>query len=127
MASPPYHLGFVDGAIRWTQNLTSLAWSIYRLSHTLVHFAHVCIDLDTNNHAEYNAIIDLLVDATHHLIPHLCVHLDSQLLVGQLNHTYIIHDLILFCRYLRLQLLFRQCSYRSSNAHVDTLDNEVLD
>ena len=82
MTSPPYYLGFVDAVSRWTQNLASSTWAIYTPSHTLVHFAHICIGPATNNQAEYDVVIVLLRNATHYHIPHLCVHLDSQLSVA---------------------------------------------
>lgn len=77
MTSPPYYFGFIDGSSCWTQNLKSSSWAIYTPSHTLVHSAHVCIGPAANNQVEYDAVIDLLTDASHHRIPHLCVHLDS--------------------------------------------------
>lgn len=87
-----------------------------------------------NNQDEYNAVINILSDATHHRIFHLCVHLESQLLVAQVNHAYTIYDLLLFHRYLRVQLLCCQLDtvtfihiLRGSNTYVDYLANEVLD
>ena len=102
MASPPHYLDFVNGFICWTQNIASIAWAIYTPSHTLVHSTNMCIGPATNNQTKYDAIIGLLIVASHYHIPYLCIHLDSQLLVSQLNRTYVIRDPILFHCYLRV-------------------------
>lgn len=126
MTSPLYYLGFADGASHWTQNLESFVWAIYTPTHMLIHSTHVWIGPATKYQVEY--------DATYHNILHLCIHLDSQLLVSQLNRTYIIHDPILFRRFLHVEILFRQFDTinfvhipRNSNTYVDTLANDILD
>ena len=50
-------------------------------------------------------MIGLLVDALAHRIFHLHVHLDSLLLVMQLNGVYHVHNQVLFRKYLQVKLL----------------------
>jgi ribonuclease HI len=67
----PY-IGFADGASRSTQNLASAAWKMYTPTNELVSLRGVCLGRATNNIAEYNTVIELLVDAIllriHHLV-----------------------------------------------------------
>jgi ribonuclease HI len=76
---PAYHIGYADGASRWTQNLTSAAWALYTPSHEMLHSSVICLGSATK--AEYTTVIGLLADAQHHRIRHLSVFLDSQLVV----------------------------------------------
>ena len=79
--SPAYHIGYADGASRWTQNLVSAAWALYTPSHEMLHSSGICLGSATNNQAEYTGVIGLLADTQHHHIRHLSVFLDSQLVV----------------------------------------------
>ena len=99
MMPPPYSLGFVDGVSHWTRNLASFSWAIYTPTHMMIQSTHVCIGPDSNNKDEYTIIINLITNATYHHILHLCIHLDSQLLVSQLNRTYVSHDLVSTTKY----------------------------
>jgi ribonuclease HI len=60
-----------------------------------------------NNVAEYSIVIELLWDAISHGIHSLEVHLDSQLVVCQLNDSYHVCDLALLHRFLWVHLLER--------------------
>jgi hypothetical protein len=75
------HIGFADGASRSTQNLASATWAIYAPTNELVTLRGVCLGRATNNIAEYNVVIELLIDAILLSIRHLVVRLDSQLVV----------------------------------------------
>ena len=55
----------------------------------------VCLRPSSNNVVEYSVIIELLQDAISHGVLFLEVHLDSELVVSQLNGLYCIRDLIL--------------------------------
>ena len=133
---PPssYHIGYANGAIRWTQNLTSAAWALYSPSHEMLHLSSICLGSVTNNQAEYTVIIGLLADAQHHSIRHLSVFLDSQLVVLQLNNVYRIHDPCLFHKYMQVRLLSQHFDFitfthipRQLNQIIDNLANIVLD
>jgi ribonuclease HI len=131
---PAYHIGYVNGASRWTQNLASAAWALYTLSHEMLHSSGICLGSVTNNQAEYTAIIGLLADAQHHSIRHLSIFLDSQLVVLQLKNVYCVCDPYLFRKYQQIRLLSRHFDSitfthipRQLNQITDNLDNIVLD
>jgi ribonuclease HI len=104
---PPsaYHIGYIDDASCWTQNLASTTWALYSPSHELLHSSGICLGSTTNNQDEYTTVIGLLVDARHHCIRHLSVFLDSQLVVLQLNNVYHVRDPCLFRKYLQVRIL----------------------
>jgi ribonuclease HI len=84
------HIGFADGASRSTRHLASAAWDIYAPTNELISLQGVCLGRETNNIAEYSAVIELLVDAISLGIRRLVVRLDSQLVVLQLSNVYSI-------------------------------------
>ena len=96
VSQSPCHTSFVDGASRWNQNLSSITWVIYTLSHTLLYSGSIFVGPTTNKQVEYDALIGLLVDSIHYHIYHLCVHLNSHPLIAQLNNFYIVYDPLLF-------------------------------
>jgi ribonuclease HI len=133
---PPstYHIGYADGANRWTQNLTLAAWALYSPSHELLHSSGICLGSTTNNQVEYTVIIGLLVDACHHCIHHLSVFLDSQPVVLQLNNVYRVRNSCLFRKYLQVRLLSQHFDFitfthipRQLNQIIDNLANIILD
>jgi ribonuclease HI len=98
-SSLPY-IGFTNGASCSTQNLASAAWAIYAPTNELVSLRGVCLGHATNNIAEYNDVIELLVDVISLRIHHLVVRLDSQLVVLQLSNIYSIQSPTLLWVYL---------------------------
>ena len=130
----PIFIGFADGASRHTRNLASAAWVIFSLSGQLVASRGACLGSTTNNIAEYSAMIELLVNAISHGIVHLQVHLDSQLIVSQLNGSYQVRNPLLLRKYLKVRLLERYLEFisydhipRSYNHLSDAVANYVLD
>ena len=94
----------------------------------------ICLGRATNNIAEYNAVVELLVDAISLRIRHLVVRLDSQLVVLQLSNVYYIRSPTLLRVYLRIRLLERHFDHieyqhipRCLNTLTDALANYVLD
>ena len=87
----PIYFGFAYDASRHTQNLASVAWTIYHLG-VLVNSGGVCLGLETNNVAEYHVIIGLLNELTSLDISQIIIMLDSQFVVCQLSHIYTIHN-----------------------------------
>jgi ribonuclease HI len=129
----PIYFGFADGASRHTQNLASATWTIYH-SGELVSSGGICLGPATNNVAEYHVIIGLLTEAHSLNISQIIISLDSQLVVCQLNHIYVIHNPILLRLYLRVRHLERYFSYieyqhisRELNVITDSLANYMLD
>lgn len=90
-----YFIGFADGTSRHTQNLASSAWALYSPTYSFLWQAGVCIGPATNNQAEYATVIGLLEDVVCMGIHNLHVHLESQLLVAQLNGFYTVRNGIL--------------------------------
>jgi hypothetical protein len=83
---------------------------------------------------EYSVVIELLHDAISHDIRSLEVHLESQLVVCQLNGSYCVCDPTLLRRFLWVRLLERQFDFityhhipRSYNYVSDAYDNFLLD
>jgi ribonuclease HI len=86
------YLGFTYGASHHTKNLASTAWVVYSPKGLLVSLGGVCLGPSMNNVVEYSVIIEVLHDAISHGIRSLEVHLDSQLVVCQLNDNYCVSD-----------------------------------
>jgi ribonuclease HI len=129
-----YHIGYTDGANRWTQNLSSAAWALYTPSHEMLHSSGICLGPTTNNQAEYTVVIGLLNDAQHHHIRHLSIFLDSQLVVLHLNNVYRVRNPCLFRKYLQVRLVSRHFDTitfthipRQLNQTTDEIANMVLD
>ena len=126
--TPPlaYHIGYVDGTSRWTQNLASAAWALYTPSHEMLHSNDICLGPATNNQDEYIVVIGLLADAHHHRIRHLSIFLDSQLVVLQLNNVYHVRDPFLFLKYLQVRLLSRHFDFITFT-HIPRQLNQITD
>ena len=86
------YIGFADGASCHTQSSASVAWVIYTPTSQVLSSGGVCLRPSPNNVAKYSAVIELLRDAISHGVHSLVVHLDSQLVVSQLNGLYRIRD-----------------------------------
>ena len=99
------YIGFTDGASRHTQNSASAAWVIYAPTGQVLSSRGICLQPSSNNVVEYSVVIELLRDAISHGVHSLEVHLDSQLIVSQLNGLYHIRDPTLLRRFLRVRLL----------------------
>jgi ribonuclease HI len=128
------YTGFADGDSHHTLNLASAAWVIYEPSGQFLSSGSTCLGPSTNNIAEYSATMELLLDAISYGIQHLVVHLDSQLVVLQLNGQYRVHNPSILRKYLRVKLLERQFEFityihvpRSENRLADSLENFALD
>ena len=128
------YYGFADGASRHTRNLASAAWVVYSPAGELTISGARCLGSATNNVAEYQAAIGLMTEALSSGITHLIVHLDSQLVVSQLNGIYSIRDPSLLRLFRRVRLLERSFSYieyryipRRFNMVADSLANFMLD
>ena len=128
------YYGFADDASRHTRNQASAAWVVYSPAGELTISGARCLGSATNNVAEYQATIGLMTEALSSGITHLIVHLDSQLVVSQLNGIYSIRDPSLLRLFRRVRLLERSFIYihysyvpRRFNAVTDSLANFMLD
>ena len=86
------YIGFADGASHHTQHLASVVWVIYTPTVQVLSSGGVCLQPSSNNVAEYSVIIELLWVSISHGVLSLEIHLDSQLVVSQLNGLYRIRD-----------------------------------
>jgi ribonuclease HI len=120
------YLGFVDRASHHTQNLASATWVVYSPNGLLVSSGGVCLGPSTNNVAEYNVVIEILCNGILHGIHSLKVHLDSQLVVCQLNDNYHVCDPTLLRRFLWVRLLERQFDFITYH-HIPRISNYVSD
>ena len=126
-------IGYTDGVIRSTQNLSSTAWAIFALNDELVIFQGISIARSTNNIVEYSALIKILSDAISFGINRIIISLDSKKFVLQLTSIYNVRNTTLHCMFLRVQLLERHFDYiqyqdisRNFNTLIDSLVNYVL-
>ena len=119
------YLGFDDGVGLHTQILASVSWVIYAPEGQLVSLGGVCLQNSSNNVVEYNIMIELLRDSISNGIPSLEVHLNSQLVVSQLNGLYQVRDPTLLRRFLRVRLLQRQFDF-ITYIHIPRLYNHVF-
>ena len=99
------YIGFADGASRHTQHSSFAAWVIYTPMGQVLSLGGICLRPSSNNVAEYSAVIELLRDAIAHGVLSLEVHLDSKLVVSQLNGLYHVRYPMLLRRFLRVRLL----------------------
>ena len=93
-----------------------------------------CLGPASNNVAEYRDVIELLWDALSHGITQLEVHLDSQLVVSQLNRAYQVWNPILLRQFMQVRLLERNFEFiifnhipRNQNSSTDAYANYILD
>jgi ribonuclease HI len=104
-SSSTYHIGYADGAIYWTKNLSSTTWALYTPYHVFLHSRDICLSPATNNQDEYAIVIGLLSKSSHLHIHYLCVLLDSHLIIHQLNNMYNVHDPCIYHKCLQVKLL----------------------
>ena len=99
------YVGFTDGSSHHTKKSASAAWVIYTPTSQVLYSGGVCLRPSSNNIVEYSSVTELLCDAILHGIQSLEVHLDSQLVVLQLNGMYHIRYPTLLQILLRVRLL----------------------
>ena len=111
-----------------------MAWAIYDPHGELIYLRGICLGRTANNIAKYNVVIELLLEAIALDIQELVVHLDSQLVVLQLNGKYSVRIpqiLRMYLRILLLEIKFDYITYHHITRHMNTLAdglaNYVLD
>ena len=106
------YVGFADGASRHTQHSASTAWVIYTPIGQVLSSGGICL-------RPYR-------DAISHGILSLEVHLDSKLVVSQLNRLYHVRDTTLLKRFLRVRLLERQFD-NITYIQISRINNQVVE
>ena len=100
----------------------------------MVSLGGILLGPSTNNLAEYQAAIRLLMEALANDVGEIKVYLDSELVVQELNRVCTIQNPNLLHTFRRVRLLersFEQITYQHTPRHlnvvVDSLANYVLD
>jgi ribonuclease HI len=135
-ASPPagVHVANIDGASRGNPGPAAYAVVIRDAEGKLVLELAKKFGRDTNNVAEYYALLAALDYATTHGIAALRVRSDSELLVRQMQGRYKVKSSDLKPLHERASILSRQLKYfaiehvrREQNRDADALANVALD
>jgi ribonuclease HI len=135
-AAPPagVHIANIDGASRGNPGPASYAVVIRDASGKIVLELAKNIGRETNNVAEYFALLAALDYATTHGIHSLRIRSDSELLVRQMQGRYKVKSADLKPLYERASKMARQLGYfqiehvrRELNRDADALANVALD
>jgi ribonuclease HI len=135
-ASPPagVHVANIDGASRGNPGPAAYAVVIRDAEGKLVLELAKKFGRDTNNVAEYYALLAALDYATTHSIAALRIRSDSELLVRQMQGRYKVKSANLKPLHERASILSRQLKYfaiehvrREQNRDADALANIALD
>lgn len=135
-ASPPagIHIANIDGASRGNPGPAAYAVVIRDADGKLVLELAKKFGRDTNNVAEYHALLAALDFATTHGIAALRIRSDSELLVRQMQGRYKVKSEDLKPLHERASILSRQLKYfviehvrREQNRDADALANIALD
>jgi ribonuclease HI len=135
-ASPPagVHVANIDGASRGNPGPAAYAVVIRDPEGKLVLELAKKFGRDTNNVAEYYALLAALDYATTHAISALRIRSDSELLVRQMQGRYKVKSADLKPLHERASILSRQLKYfaiehvrREQNRDADALANVALD
>jgi ribonuclease HI len=135
-ASPPpgVHIAHIDGASRGNPGPASYAVILEAPGGKVVFELAKKIGRETNNVAEYYALLAALDYAASHSIKALRISSDSELLVRQMKRQYKVKSADLKPLYERASRLAKQLEYfviehvpREMNREADRLANAALD
>ncbi|MFA6523875.1 MAG: ribonuclease HI family protein [Candidatus Peribacteraceae bacterium] len=135
----PEHVGgtlhlFSDGGSRGNPGQAAIAWIIEDPARGVILKQHAeCIGVETNNIAEYRALLEGLKVAQRYRPNRLICHLDSELVVRQLSGEYqvkmqTLQPYVEEIRAITMELpdvVFKHIP-RSDNYRADALVNKVL-
>lgn len=132
-----------DGASRGNPGRASIGWVIYNTQdNTIINEYGEYIGTQTNNYAEYMALLNVLTHIKEQNIQgqNLLCQLDSDLIVKQMKKIYRVKDAKLqviytqvsdLVKYIKDSKLFTQVSFehipRNQNSYADSLCNKALD
>lgn len=94
---------YSDGGARGNPGLSAIAFLAVSEEGKLLASHSRYIGVHTNNQAEYAALLWALEYASSTKVPHVVCHLDSELVVKQLNGQYRIKNPQLFQLYSKVQ------------------------
>ncbi|HPJ11822.1 MAG TPA: ribonuclease HI family protein [Caldisericia bacterium] len=124
---------FTDGASRSNPGLASCAYIIQE-NDTVLHEYGKFLGIQTNNFAEYTAVLSALEKCQKENYDNITLFSDSLLVVNQCNHIWKVKSQDLFPIYKSIMDLLRsfRCVKfvhipREKNKHADRLCNEIID
>lgn len=130
----PLYTSYTDGGSRSNPGPAAIGAVLYDEHGAVVEEISEFIGTASNNVAEYKALIAVLHAALKHGVQRISCHLDSELLVRQLNGQYKVksEDMKpLFMEVVRLSRQFTVIRFihvrREQNAAADRLVNAALD
>jgi ribonuclease HI len=125
---------YTDGGARGNPGPAAAGGVILAQDGTLVEELSEFLGVATNNVAEYQALAMTLRRAKELGFEQVTVHMDSELIVRQLNGIYRVKDPKMLELYAQVRKLLREFSDwkvvhvpRAENKHADELVNAVLD
>ena len=127
---PQFYLGYADGTNRSSRHAASATWVIFNPGNKFVDAGGIFLGHDTNNLAEYEAVMALMTNASALGIRSLVVRLDSELVISQLTSRYTVRHPVLYRKYLRVCFLersFDAISYEHIPRTLNSLANDILD
>lgn len=137
MVNETYNI-YSDGGSRGNPGNAAYGWLLFDPNNKLVTFDAKYLGIATNNLAEYEGILAAIRFVSKNKaklgISNLLCHLDSELIVKQLNGEYSVKDATLKNYYLEIKELVKNIDTvefkhveRKLNAHADKLVNVTLD
>ena len=134
LSTPPFHIGYANGANRSSRSVAYATWVIFSPSNEFLDSEGIFLSRATNNIAEHEALIALMTNASALGIRSLVVWLDSELIISHLTSHYFVCNPMLYHKYLRVRLLewsFNVISYEHIPRELNSLDhslaNDILD
>ena len=125
---------YTDGASRGNPGDASLGFAVYDSDNKEVFSYAKALGTQTNNYAEYMAVVEALNFSVENKVQNLVVRSDSQLLVRQIQGQYKVKSpglkpLFMECKGLISQLPNFEIEHvrREDNVKADELANHVLD
>ena len=125
---------YTDGACRGNPGPSSLGLVVYNLKGQTLYEEAALLGTQTNNFAEYSAVLRALILSVQNKVHSLLLKSDSQLLVQQLSGKYKVRSANIKSLYKACQLQVKaladvtfQHVPREQNIRADQLANLVLD
>ena len=126
---------YTDGACRGNPGPCSIGIQVLSADKKIIHEESSYLeDHNTNNFAEYKAVLKALELSVENQIQELCLFSDSQLLIRQLQKKYKVKAKTIVPLYSACEKLLNQIPHvklehvrREANTEADRLANEALD
>jgi ribonuclease HI len=134
MAFPKKVVLFTDGASRGNPGPASLGAVIFSQSGDILQEISKPLGIQTNNFAEYTALLEGLVACAEGGAKSVIVKADSQFMIRQMKGEYKVKApgiIPLYNQCKKVEILFEDVEFihipREENKHADRLANEALD